>query len=145
MEGWINVDSSPVVNPDRILDLEKNLPFEDNSIESVNADHVLEHLTNVFNAMEEIYRVCKNGAEIRIEVPHYKSPLAFTNPDHKHFFTEKTFEYYFDTAKEGNPFSKYVTYRFRMKSLKLIRDRRRFKPWFMWPVDRIRVVLIAVK
>ena len=30
--GWLNCDKSKEVNPDKVVDLEKKLPFKDNSV-----------------------------------------------------------------------------------------------------------------
>jgi len=145
MENAINIDKNPKTKPDIILNLERKLPFKNNSVEAVHANHILAHLRDVYKVMDEVYRVCKNGAKIYIEVPYYKSPLAFTNLEHKHFFTEKTFEYCFNTAKEDNEFRNYVKYRFSIDSMKLIKEKHRFLPGLLCPVDSIRVVLTVVK
>ena len=44
--------------------------------------------------MEEIFRVCKDGAIVKIKVPYFKSIGAFKDPTHKRFFTEETFTYF---------------------------------------------------
>jgi len=67
-------------------------PFADNSIEEIIADNILEHLDDVVVVMEELYRVCRNGAIIKISLPYYKSSGAFSDPTHKHFFTENSFQ-----------------------------------------------------
>ena len=42
--------------------------------------------------MNEIVRVCKQGALIHIRFPHYTNPATFADPTHKHFFTLQTFK-----------------------------------------------------
>jgi len=48
--------------------------------------HVLEHLgrqTDIYlNIIKEIYRICHNGATIRIVVPHYRHQYFFDDPTH---------------------------------------------------------------
>ena len=89
-EGWVNIDKDASVNPDIVRDLEKGLPFDDNSIDEIYAHHVLEHTEDFIFVLSEIYRVCKNGAEIEIEVP-----LGITDdPTHKTFFTPTSFEHW---------------------------------------------------
>ena len=44
--------------------------------------------------MEEIYRICKNGAKVGIHVPYFKSTAQFKQPTHVTPFTERTFEYF---------------------------------------------------
>ena len=46
-----------------------NLPFEDNSFDVVFCNHVLEHIPNDTKAMQELYRVMKNGAFGIFQIP----------------------------------------------------------------------------
>ena len=84
-DGYLNVDYDPLVNPDYIVDIEKgDLPFEDNSVDAVIAHHILEHIgENFLHFMQELYRVCKDGAIIDIEVPHHRHENFFGDPTHK--------------------------------------------------------------
>ncbi len=93
-EGYINCDFSGDVNPDKIIDLEKPLPFKDNSIKKIIANHVLEHITNFIPLMHEIYRICENGATIKIKVPFYSAWGQYNDPTHVRFFTPFTFNYF---------------------------------------------------
>jgi SAM-dependent methyltransferase len=60
----------------------------------VLAFHVLEHLHDLVAAMEEIHRVCRPGAIVRIKTPHFSSPNAFTDPTHCRFFGYFTFHFF---------------------------------------------------
>ena len=93
-EHFINVDNNPVVHPDLLLDLNK-IPytFEDNSIDRIEADHVLEHLYEPFIVMREWWRILKPSGLLVVRVPHYTR--VFTHPDHKRGF-DVTFPCYFN-------------------------------------------------
>jgi hypothetical protein len=84
---FINIDSDSHCNPDIILDLDSvnlKLPFEDNSVEKVIAYHILEHIgLGYFKLLQEIYRVCKHGAIIDIQVPHPNHEVYLNDPTHK--------------------------------------------------------------
>jgi SAM-dependent methyltransferase len=87
MQGFVNVDKSPVSKPDQIVDLEQfPWPWEDNSVDEVMMNHVLEHLgaqTEVYlNVIKELYRVCKPNARIAIRVPHPRHNDFITDPTH---------------------------------------------------------------
>ena len=97
-EGYLNCDLSKEINPDMVVDLEQKLPFEDDSVEEILANHVLEHITNFVPLMHEIHRVCKSGARIKIKVPFYSAWGQFNDPTHVRFFTPFTFDYF----KKGN-------------------------------------------
>ena len=93
-EGFINVDYYSISTPDISHDLNQiPYPFEDNWFELVEVDHVLEHLSNPFAVMGELYRICAPGAIIHIRVPHFSR--GFTHADHKRGF-DVTFPYYFN-------------------------------------------------
>ena len=67
----INIDKDPFNNPDVVRDVEKGLPFDDNSITEIYSEHFLEHLNpdNVNFFMFECWRVLKNGGLFKAIVP----------------------------------------------------------------------------
>ena len=84
--GYVNVDISPVCEPDFVYDLESlPWPWDDDSVDLVLFNHSLEHLgqnPSIFlGMMKELYRVCKHHAQIEINVPH---------PRHDHFINDPT-------------------------------------------------------
>jgi len=85
LDGYVNVDKYG--NPDILHDLEQfPWPFNDNSIQKIELNHVLEHLgetTDVYlKVMRELYRVCIANAEIVINVPHPRSDDFISDPTH---------------------------------------------------------------
>lgn len=46
-----------------------DLPFEDNEFDFILCNHVLEHITNDYKAMQEIYRVLKRGGMAILQIP----------------------------------------------------------------------------
>lgn len=83
--GFLNLDMDPHTNPDHIVNLEKDvLPFDDNTISEVKAHHILEHLgEGFFHLIQELYRVCKDGAIIDIVVPHHRHDIFLADPTHR--------------------------------------------------------------
>jgi SAM-dependent methyltransferase len=95
-EGFVNVDFYSISNPDVSHDLNQfPYPFQDDFFELVEADHVLEHLTDPFKVMGELRRISAPGATIHIRVPHFSR--GFTHADHKRGF-DVTFPFYFNPA-----------------------------------------------
>lgn len=82
---YLNIDMDPGSNPDFVVDLEReSLPFEDNTVDSVIAHHVLEHMGDgFFHCVKELYRVCKGGAVIDVRVPHPRHDTFLIDPTHK--------------------------------------------------------------
>jgi predicted SAM-dependent methyltransferase len=85
IDGFVNVDDDPLVEPDYIVNLEKDkLPFENDSVDEMVAHHVLEHIGEGYiPLMQEIYRVCKHGAIIDVRVPHHFHEIFINDPTHK--------------------------------------------------------------
>jgi SAM-dependent methyltransferase len=115
--GAVNVDVTPGLGADVVCDLNRRpWPFPSDHFREVLAYDVVEHLEEVVPALEEIHRVCRDGATVRITVPHYSSPEAYTDPTHRHFFAYTTFEYF----TEASELSYYTRARFRLRTRNII-------------------------
>jgi predicted SAM-dependent methyltransferase len=92
-EGWVNIDSDALSKPDIVRDLEKGLPFDDSTFDTVYASHVLEHIDDIIFLMREIHRICINKATVEIIVPHPNFPmLTFSDFTHKRVITPLAFQ-----------------------------------------------------
>ncbi len=119
--GFIGVDRVKTPAVDIVCDLnEFPYPFEDNSVNEIIMDNSAEHLDDLIKAMEEIYRICENNAIIKIYAPYYKSAGAFTDPTHKIFFTENTFQYF----SKNHAYHYYSEANFEVISKKLIAHKK---------------------
>jgi hypothetical protein len=86
-KDYINVDYSASCKPDQVVDLERTpWPWPDDSVDEVVLFHCLEHLgrdPRVFLAIfQELYRVCRKDALIRIAVPHPRHDNFIGDPTH---------------------------------------------------------------
>jgi len=95
LPGYCNVDV--VGNPDLHWDLETfPWPWKDDEADEVLLSHVLEHLgqdPRIFIAiLKELYRVCRNGALVKVVVPHPRSDHFIADPTHVRAITPMTFE-----------------------------------------------------
>lgn len=98
-EGYINCDISSDVKPDLCFDLNNGIPLKDNSVEEIYMSHVLEHFREPLKTLKEIYRVCRNGAVVKIKVPYFSHESAYSMLDHYHRFTYTSF----DALLKGHP------------------------------------------
>lgn len=117
IDGFVGVDNIKTEAVDIIHDL--NIfpyPFEDGSVDEIIMDNVLEHLDDVIKVIEELHRLCVPGAIVKINVPYFKSNSAYTDPTHKHFFTETSFKYF----TKDNPLNFYSQARFEIAKACLI-------------------------
>jgi SAM-dependent methyltransferase len=117
MAGALNVDISPLVKPDIVHDLNVlPWPFPDSQFETAVMEDSIEHLKDVVSTMEELHRVCKNGALVRITTPHFSCANTFTDPTHLHHLGYFSFHYF---TGEDN-FASLSQRRFRHRSIRLI-------------------------
>jgi hypothetical protein len=93
-KNYLNCDKYLLKKTDLVVDLEKPLPWIDNSINEVLAYHVLEHITNFIPLMHEIHRVCMPGAKVHVKTPFYSAWGQYNDPTHVRFFTPYTFNYF---------------------------------------------------
>lgn len=98
-DGYVNLDCCAHLSPDVLHDLNKfPYPFADNSFELIEADHVLEHLSDPFAAMHEIHRILQPGGKAVIRVPHFSR--GFMHPAHR-IGIDVSFPYYFNPSFKG--------------------------------------------
>lgn len=88
LHGYVNVDMFDHCEPDVLFNIE-NTPWamwSDNSVDEIMMIHVLEHIGATpelyFNVIKEMYRVCKDGALIHIQVPHWQHDNFHHDPTH---------------------------------------------------------------
>jgi len=138
VEGFLGVDRIKTEKSDIVHDMEVfPYPFEDNSVDEMILFNILEHLSNTIKVMEELWRICRNGARLNISVPYFNSAGAFQDPTHKTFFTENTFDYF--TESGITPLSHFNYYtKARFKILKIKPDQK--KLFSMFP-DRLQWLL----
>jgi SAM-dependent methyltransferase len=85
LDGYLNVDR--VGDPPFTWDLESfPWPWPDSSAEEVRLHHVLEHLGATpavyLRLIQELYRVCRDGAKVSITVPHPRHDDFLVDPTH---------------------------------------------------------------
>lgn len=56
--------------------------IDDSSVDEIHANHIIEHLPDTCSVMQEIYRVCKHGAKVQINVPSPRHRDWLGDPTH---------------------------------------------------------------
>jgi len=121
-QGHLGVDRLALPGVDVVTDFERALPFRTDSIESVYSKSVLEHVGDLECVMSELHRVVKPGGELRILVPHFSSPLSFSDWTHKRFFGYYTFDYFVPQSQQRSRRKVpdfYTAFKFRIVSKRL--------------------------
>ena len=91
-EGAIGLDKRTAPHVDIVHDLNVYpYPFPDNEFDWIEMNHIIEHVDKPLNLMNEVYRIAKNNATVRIITPHYSSQLAYGDLEHFHRFGYITF------------------------------------------------------
>lgn len=94
-DGFIGVDIMELPNVDIVHDLNTfPYPFEDDVLDEIWMDQVIEHLTQPVKVVEELHRICKNGASVIIGVPYFRSLYSVIDPTHRNFFGVNWFSYF---------------------------------------------------
>jgi len=85
-DHYIILDKVADYKPDIVGDIH-DLPFDDNSIESIVCIAILEHVERPWQAIDEMYRVLKPGGYLYIYVPflYYYHPMKGYYKDYYRF------------------------------------------------------------
>lgn len=95
--GYDNVDIQKSPKITKSFDFNKfPYPIKDNTYDYVWSRSVLEHLEEPDKVLRELWRICKKNAIIEIIVPYYNNKSAFSDMQHKHFFSDATFKIFVD-------------------------------------------------
>lgn len=151
-EGCLGIDRHCLQDVNVVADVDRGLPFKNNSIDGIHSNYFLEHSVDIIAVFKEIYRVCKNGAVIELTVPYYTSINAFKDPTHKTFFTEDTFRYFSSDQWYGSDYGigtnlqlVKIKYHYSKIALFLFPFRKFLRRHFMNMVGAITVTLKVVK
>lgn len=93
-DEFVNVDIVALPGVDVVADLDQDWPWKGGSVEYILASHVFEHIERPVHFMAEAWRVLEDGGVLDIRVPYWRHSNSFTDPTHKRFCTERTFDYW---------------------------------------------------
>lgn len=129
-DGYINIDKYAECEPDMQMDAEVfPWAFKDNEIDEVVFNHSLEHMgadTEVFlGIIKELYRVCKPGAKVVINVPHPRHDNFINDPTHVRIitpallslFSKKLNDHWKKNRDANTPLALYLGVDFEVKSI----------------------------
>jgi len=105
MEGAIGIDINPNTQADVVHDLNKfPYPFPDSEFDSIICTHIVEHIDDIVSFMEEIHRIGKPNALVKILTPHFSHRASYTDPTHKHHLAAHAFDFFIDEVEVPPPF-----------------------------------------
>lgn len=95
LSGYVNVDSANVPGVNVICDLDESpWPWNDNGVTEIRAFDIFEHVTDPLLFMRECHRVLVVGGILNLHTCYWRSQNAYTDPTHKRFCTEESFDYW---------------------------------------------------
>lgn len=95
LDGFVNVDLVPLPEVDVVHDLDETpWPWKDGEASQILAQDVFEHVAQPIRFMTEAHRVLGAGGILTLKSPHWRHRDAFTDPTHRRFCTEHTWDYW---------------------------------------------------
>lgn len=119
--GAINLDKQAMPGVDVVHDLEVvPYPFDSNTFDMIEAEDVLEHVTDLVAVMEELGRILKVGGTLWIRGPHCNYPeQVWADPTHKRAFAPRSFDNWDPDTYDGRNYGHYFgTVKFRVMDYK---------------------------
>lgn len=149
LPGWVNLDLHPGPGIDVVANLDEcgttPLPFDDNTFDELLGSHLIEHLRNPLELMQELHRISKAGATATFKTPYGSSDDAFEDPTHVRQYFRNSWGYF------SQPFYWRADYQYRgdWKPQKLILAVRNRYPdktpkELMQIIDRERNVVVEM-
>jgi SAM-dependent methyltransferase len=84
-------------------------PFDDDSVDQVDAIDVVEHLDDVVRFMNECWRILRPGGTLEIHAVSWQSENLWRDPTHKRGFHYDTFRYFDPSTEWGERYGRLYT------------------------------------
>lgn len=91
--NFINQDREYLPGIDMVCDLEQPLPFKDDTFNGIYASHVMEHIMNLEDLVNDLIRISRDGSIWEVHSPVGRERLEII--DHKRIVTDMTFRNWF--------------------------------------------------
>ena len=103
LDGYVNCDIVQLPGIDVVHDLDTApWPWEDASVTEIMASDIFEHIAEPLVFMTECGRVLADEGLLEIRTTYWKARNAYTDPTHKRFCTENTFDYWVPGTEIGD-------------------------------------------
>ena len=101
--GFIGIDRYLFDGVDIVRDLMRGLPFSDNTVDHILAQHIVEHFDgeDLLFLVEEMWRVGVPDGVIEVIVPSASSPNRYIDPTHKtRDWSDDSFKFWYVDEKK---------------------------------------------
>ena len=115
----VNVDIRANCGADVVWNLEKTpWPWDDESVDSIHAYDIIEHVEDFFKFTDEAWRVLRKDGKMMIRTNYVKYSQSFTDPSHKRFCTIETFDFLDPSTNFGKNYDWYTDKKFKILNKK---------------------------
>lgn len=144
-EGYINIDKSKIVNPDKVVNVEEGLPFPDNYFDEIYSSHSLEHIHPQYFGfvLEEIYRVAKPSCLLHLILP-FDNIKSRTDLNHYRTFSWWSF-LPLEVDMQNGRYNYFSTLKLRRKNKFPNKFIRFFYILFPWVINEIEFKYEIIK
>lgn len=98
LTDWVNLDFVEGPGVDVLANLDEcastPLPFDADVFDEVYASHLIEHIKNPLPMLQELHRVCVDGARATFRCPHGANDDAYEDPTHYRQYFPNSFMYF---------------------------------------------------
>lgn len=115
--GMVGLDISPHPGVDLVADLERPLPFANDSFDGARLRHVVEHVSDLAKLLGEVHRVLRPGGRVDILTPHFSAAASWTDPSHCQHLGYFSLDYFCGLASDD---FRPLGYRFALLGRRLI-------------------------
>jgi SAM-dependent methyltransferase len=90
VKGWLSIDSVPELKPDLVEDVITLPNFQADTVDSIYAGHVIEHLADPVAALLRWYEILKPGGDLTVSCPdHAKAVELWSKAERFPVLTEQ--------------------------------------------------------
>jgi hypothetical protein len=101
IEGWLNVDMQQLPGVDLVFKIDPfhpRLPWMSDTVGAVYWNNGPEHILNVDEMIQELWRVSAHGAKWHLLTPGYLDPNSWRDPTHFSHWEARILDFY---TREG--------------------------------------------
>ncbi len=98
--GMVGLDLSPHPGVDVLADLERPLPFADDSFDGARLRHVVEHVADLVSLLRQVHRVLRPGGRVEVLTPHFSAAASWTDPSHRLHLGYHSLDYFCGLARD---------------------------------------------